>query len=47
MLEHIVIMALFALCMGGIPLIIKITKYKRVTEKSPQQQDEEPIKKAV
>lgn len=47
MLQHIVIMALFALLMGGTQLILKIIKTKRVTEQSQQQQEEEPIKKAI
>lgn len=48
MLQHILIMALFALFMGGTQLILKARKTKEETKQPPHQQhEEEPIKKAV
>lgn len=44
MLQHILIMALFAFFVGGIQLLLKIEKKQPVNE---PQVEEEPVKKAV
>lgn len=46
MLQHILIMALFTLFVGGIQFLLKARKNKQTTQHSSSQ-DEQPIKKAV